>query len=310
MTPYYKLPPQWATSQQQFVIIGPDGLVSHKLCSEIQKAYAKHQVKRLSVLDTDDIANLKNTLLSGCLFSEPEILFIRLNEKLISKFPWDIPPSQDKIIVIHGIEKAPKSNPFKTFGLVIRTYLMKEPFLSKEITALLLKEKVSLSKRGIKWLALSHSGSENMIIPTIQRLQLTFGKQSIPDNNLKSAIYNLSEVTAFDVIDALIDNQTKLHLFVQSQKKEDWPKVYWALLSYWRKILLSSIDKTTISTHFPWDSQKKQALKVIGHIPQDTLLKTHKDLLALEQPFKGMSNELPIPLLKSWLYQTQTLIHN
>ena len=309
MTPYYKLPTKWASSNQHIIIIGPEGLVSHKLCQEVKQKHPKHKHRQISVHDKDDIAKLKNTLLSGSLFSEPEVLFIRLSEKMINNFPWDLPSTPDKILVINGIEKPPKSaNLLKPFGLAIRTYLMKEPFLSKEVTTLLALEGVKLSKRGIRSLALSHFGSEYMIIPTIQRLKITFGKQPIEDNTLKSAIYNLSVVTAFDVIDALIDSPTKLHLFIQSQKKEDWPKVYWALVSYWRKLMLTSSNKSNISKHFPWESQQKQALRVIDTITTEALMTTQYKLLGLETAFKGLSNESAHMLLKAWLYQVQKTI--
>ena len=117
MTPYYKLPSQWAAENKHIAIIGPDGLVKHKLCQTIQQQWPKHTVRKLSILDLDDIANLKNTLLSGSLFSEPELLFIRLSEKLISKFPWDIPHTNDKILIVYGIEKLPKTNILKSFDL-------------------------------------------------------------------------------------------------------------------------------------------------------------------------------------------------
>ena len=311
MIPYYKLPQNWATSHSHFYFIGPDGLVLAKHINILRNHFKKHKVKQITLFDKDDVAAFKAETLSLSLFQEPEVIIVRVNEKTLSLFPWKMPKVQDRVVIVHGIEKLPKSfKDHEEFDINIRTYSMKEPHLSREIATLLKQQKIILSARGLKWLALSHYGCEYLIQPTINRLKLTFGKNPIPDTDLKAAIYHNSEASSFDIIDALISNPTQLYLFIQSQRSEDWIKLYWALTAYWRKINAVAHHPDSMKQHFPWDSQQKPVVYIIKSLSKNILQTQHMALLELEKHFKGLGQEPASLKLQHWLFATQKAILN
>ncbi len=309
MTPYYKLPKNWPLKGPHFLIIGPNGLISNQLFTQIKKTYSTHQARYISILDADDIEQFKHKILNVSLIPESEVLFVRISDKLISKFPWHIPKSEDKIICLYGIDKPPKDTKIiQEFGVIIRTYLMKEPFRSREITSLVTQKKLTLTPRAIRWLAMSHHGAECLIPSTIERILLTFGPTIISDQDLKSCLHNVSDVGTFDIIDTLTESASKLHLFIRSQKKVSWIPLYWALVSHWRKVLLTAQNPSNIKTHFPWDSQHKTVNTIIGSLSVSNIASLHQTLLAIEPHTKGLGNESPIMLIQHWLYQTQAKI--
>lgn len=309
MTPYYKLAKNWATQSQHFLIIGPEGLVSNQLFNQIKQAYKKYSLKYTSLLDQDDIEQFKNQSLTSSLFPEPEVLFVRISEKLLNKFPWKIPASPDKVICIYGVEKAPKdTKKLQEFGTLIRTYSMKEPFRSREIAALLSQKKLTLSPKGIKWIAMSHHGVELLIPATIQKLLLTFGPTTISDNDLRKCLHNQNNVSSFDIIDTLTENISKLHLFIRSQRKENWLPLYWALVSHWRKVLITAQAPSSIKSQFPWDSQHKTVKTILYAMSVADIIDHHQMLLMIEPHTKGLGTENAILLLQKWLYDTQTKI--
>lgn len=299
MIPYYKLPTQW-TQDRFFVIIGPEGLVSLDLFKQIKTAYPNHPPKHVPIYDKSDIDTLK-TELSDSLFPNPEILFIRLNPKLLSSFPFEI-KSQDKIVVVFGLEKPIK---VKTNALLIRTYAMKEPHKSRAIQTMAKSLGLQLSPKGIQWLSLSHQNLEYLIPNTLEKIKLTYGQSQISDEALKPLIYNHNQYPAYEIIEHLISNKTSLQLFMSSQRPEDWQAIYWTLLGTWRKLLLCHYDKSQLATHFPWDIQKKQALGVLNHTSESKLRAQLESLLDLEVDIKGLRFEPFIPKLQHWLLSTQ-----
>ena len=309
MTPYYKLAKNWATQSQHFLIIGPEGLVSNQLFNQIKQTYKKYSPKLISLLDQEDIEQFKNQSLTSSLFPEPEILFVRISDKLLNKFPWKIPVSTERVICIYGIEKPPKdTKKLQEFGTLIRTYSMKEPFRSREIAALLSQKKLTLSQKGIKWIAMSHHGVESLIPSTINKILLTFGPSSVSDQDLRACLHNQSNVSTFDVIDTLTESSSKLHLFARSQKKENWIPLYWALVSHWRKILLTAKDPATLKAQFPWDSQHRAVKAIIHSMSVADITTGHQTLLNIEPHTKGLGNENATLLIQLWLYQTQAKI--
>lgn len=309
MTPYYKLPSNWEKNHSHILLVGPEGLVQYSLFKKIQSCFPKHNVKRISLLEKQDIEQFKTQTLSASLFEEPEILFVRINEKLLPSFPWKISKSPIRQIIVYGTDKLPKSlKDHNAFDLQIRLYNLKEPFLSREINSLLKSHQVSLSSRGSKWLALSHFGCEHLIIPTIERLSLTYGKFQIPDQDLKACIYHQSESNSFDIIDAIQKDKTSLYLLLKSLKKDDWNKTYWSLVSYLRKTLLTAKNPTSIKTHFPWESQQKPVIALIKNLGHDKLSAHHKQLLDIEPHMKGLGSEPANLLIMHWCLQLQESI--
>ncbi|MCP8352594.1 hypothetical protein [Candidatus Synchoanobacter obligatus] len=304
MIPYYKLSNDWHKVSQHFTIIGPEGLILSNLFGTIQQRYPKYRVNRRSLLDIDDIESFKAQHLSSSLFAEPEIQYIRLSDKLITKFPWKVPTCSEKIIVIYGIEKAPKDTKnMLSFGSVIRTYALKEPFLSREIATLTSKSGLQMSKRGIQWLAISHQGSESLIPATINRLLLIFGNKKISDAELKTAIYMQNNMSAYDILDAVLSSPTKLYIFLQAQNNP--MQLFWATTSLWRKLYLTAKNPPEIKQHFPWPNQHKTVQKVLHQLTRSTLATQYSDLIALERHFKGLGSEDPTLLLHYWLFNTQ-----
>lgn len=296
MIPYYKLPKNW-TSHSFFLIIGPEGLVSSDLFEQIKKHYPNHKPTHLSVYDKEDLETFKSFIQSS-LIPNPEILFVRLNPKLTTSFPFEI-PQNEKIIVLYGLEKPIKQT---TNAFTIRTYTLKEPFKSKAISKLLSEKNLQLSPKGIQWLSLSHQNLENLIPNTIDKIKLTYQKKEISDNELKPLIYNHNEYPAYEILEHL-NSKTALQLFISSQRKEDWQAIYWTLLNTWRKLILCQKDPEQLKTHFPWDNQKKQALFFI-HQLNNNLEPQLLTLLDLEADIKGLRFEPFIPKLQKWLLYT------
>lgn len=309
MTPYYKLPPNWEKNHSHILLIGPEGLVQYNLFKKIQNAFPKHAIKRISLLEKQDIEQFKTQTLSASLFEEPEILFVRITDKLLPAFPWKISKSPIRQIIVYGTDKLPKSlKDHNAFDIQIRLYNLKEPFLSREINSLLKHHQVTLSTRGAKWLALSHFGCEHLIIPTIERLSLAYGKSSIPDQDLKACIYHQSESNSFDIIDAIQKDKTSLYLQLKSLKKDDWNRTYWALVSHMRKTLLIAKDPTTLKSHFPWESQQKPVIALIKSLGLNKLSQFHKQLLDIEPHLKGLGSEPSHLLIMHWCLKLQESI--
>lgn len=308
MIAYYKLPAKWEQNHQHIVITGPQGLIQTKLCQTLTKSHPDFKPKHLSLLEKQDIESFKHDILALSLFDEKEILFIHLDPKLYPHFPWKAPKSPSKILVVTGLDKLPKSKDHQAFDLTINTYALKEPFLTKEIQQLLNEHQIKLTPKGLRWLALSHQGSEHLIIPTIKRLALTYNNAPIPDKDLKYCIYQEGTAQAFDLIDALLQTQTQLLLRLESLKPDEWIKSYWALISYWRKIHLAAQTPSTLSTHFPWESQQKQAKKLLSSLSISQIKNLHESLLNIEIHFKGQGSENPQLLLQHWCFQAQQSI--
>jgi DNA polymerase III delta subunit len=256
------------------------------------------------VNNKEDIEKLKFNLF-GALIPNPEILFIRMSPKLINQFPLEI-NSNEKIIVLYGLEKVISQ---KTNAFVIRLYNLKEPYKSRAIQKLLEQQNLKLSLKAINWLSLSHQNFEALIPKTIEKIKLTHQKHEISDTEVRPLIYNYNHFQAYEILDQL-SSKTTLQLFISSQRAEDWPGIYWMILTSWRKFILCKEDKSLLSTYFPWDSQKKQALFFLTQLSLKTFSLQLEALLDLEKDIKGLRKEPFVEKLKHWLLKTHQQLSN
>ena len=310
MTPYYKLPKNWAKSNQHYVLFGPDGLSKNQLLSELKNQYKHIPQKHIRVNDNNDIQNLITDLVSPSLFDDAQFIMITISDNQLKNFPWALQKNPNRIIILTGPEKPPKSiKHIESFGQCIRTYALKEPFLSRTIQNLASNEKLKLTQKSIKWIALSHLGEESLIPQTLKKLSLIFGTKSVSDEEIRSCLQNTSNVSLYEAIDALSSNGPQLKLFISKQHKSDWPKVFWLLASYWRKVVDCSDNPKKIGEHFPWESQKKQVIKILNNLSKSQIASQHSQLIAIEPSLKGIEDQPYPSLITHWLLQTQTAIN-
>lgn len=300
MIPYYKLPQHWAKDSQYFMIIGPEGLVSADLFETIKKQYNKHTPRFLSIFDKDDIEQFKVTI-SNSLIPNPELLFVRIHGKALPKFPLTL-HSVDKIIVLYSIKKAPTK---KHNAYTIRTYALKEPYKSKAIQKILTSNQLNISKKALQWLSLSHQQSEDLLINTIQKIKMTYNKNTISDEEIKPLIYNYNDCASFEVIEKLIDSKTSLQIFLSSQRPEDFQAIFWTVVKFWRHLVICHSSPSSIQQYFLCSPQEKQALYLLKRLSMSRLQKQLQALVLLETDIKGVTFEPFAAKLQHWLIQTQ-----
>lgn len=302
MTPYYKLPKDWANTNQNFIIFGPNGLTKHSLVQTIIKTYKNHPLSRLKIHDKNDIESLKASLISNSLFDEKQAFIIDLTQTDLKNFPWNIGKKADRIIVLIAPEKPPKDTKhIQQFGACIRTYALKEPHRSRAVQACAAEHQIAISSRAARWVSMCHHGDEACIPQTIKKLRLIYGGQKLTDDDVKACLRNNASLNIFEAIEAMGSNSTHLQIFLKNHPKAEWQKTYWALVSYWRKILLCSNDPSLMKHHFPWEQQSTQAKKFLTQLNTETIQNYHSELLSIERHTKGIGTEPYLHLISQWM---------